>query len=66
MPHAGRKPNSEPPPTIAELVEIRRDNLLSARALPHGPERNQMRQIALSLRALLKNRKWLDANASDG
>jgi hypothetical protein len=37
---------SEPPPTIAELVEIRRDNLLSARALPHGPERNQMRQIA--------------------
>jgi hypothetical protein len=66
MPYPDRKPEFEPPRTIAEFVEIRRNNLVSARVLPRSAERNQMRQIALSLRALLKNRKWLNANTSDG
>jgi hypothetical protein len=46
----------------AELIEHRRNILRYARAFPPGPERNQHRQIALSLRALFKNRKWLDAH----
>lgn len=50
----------------AELVEHRRNILRYARAFPPGPERNQRRQIALSLRALFKNRKWLDAHTLNG
>jgi hypothetical protein len=41
----------------AELTEHRRNILRYARALPPGAERNQHRQIALSLRALFKNKK---------
>ena len=46
----------------AELVEHRRNILRYARAFPPGPERNQHRQIALSLRALFRNRTWLDSH----
>jgi hypothetical protein len=50
----------------AELIEHRRNILRYARAFPPGPERNQHRQIALSLRALFKNRKWLDTHTLKG
>lgn len=50
----------------AELIEHRRNILRYARAFPPGSERNQHRQIALSLRALFKNKKWLDAHTLDG
>ena len=50
----------------AELIEHRRNILRYARAFPPGPERNQHRQIALSLRALFKNKKWLDAHTVRG
>ena len=33
-----------------------------ARSLPPGPERNGRRQIAASLRSLVRNTKWLAAN----
>jgi hypothetical protein len=46
----------------AELIEYRRDILRYARSFPPGPERNQHRQIALSLRALFRNRDWLEAH----
>ena len=52
--------------TIAELAERRRSILLFARSLPRSPERNQLRQIALSLRALFKNKPWLDAHTLEG
>jgi hypothetical protein len=48
---------------MAELIEHRRNILRYARAFPPGSERNQHRQVALSLRALFKNEKWLDAHA---
>ena len=48
--------------SMAELVEHRRNILRYARSFPPGPERNQHRQIALSLRNLFKNQKWLDAH----
>jgi len=46
----------------AELVELRRTMLLYARFLPRGPERNQHRQIAMSLGTLFKNKRWLDTH----
>lgn len=48
----------------AELIEHRRNILRYARSFPPGPERNQHRQIALSLRALFKSSEWLQANVS--
>jgi hypothetical protein len=50
----------------AELIEHRRNILRYARVFPPGPERNQHRQIALSLRGLFKNQKWLDAHIVEG
>jgi hypothetical protein len=47
--------------SIEELVGIRRDMLRYARSFPPGADRNQRRQIALSIRTLFKNREWLDA-----
>jgi hypothetical protein len=49
----------------AELIEQRRNILRYARSFPPGPERNQHRQVALSLRTLFKNTKWLDAHTFD-
>jgi hypothetical protein len=46
----------------AELVEHRRNILRYARSFPPGPERNQHRQIALSLRALFRRKEWLEAH----
>jgi hypothetical protein len=43
-----------------------RNILRYARAFPPGAERNQHRQIALSLRALFKNKKWLDTHTLKG
>jgi len=50
----------------AELTEQRRNILRYARSFPRGPERNQHRQIALSLRALFRNERWLDTHAVEG
>jgi hypothetical protein len=43
--------------TTQELLELRRANLRHARSFPLGAQRNQHRQIALSLRAQFKNKK---------
>jgi hypothetical protein len=47
---------------MAELIEYRRNILRYARSFPPGPERNQHRQVALSLRALFRNREWLETH----
>jgi hypothetical protein len=51
---------------LKDLLEKRRDILRAARVLPVGAERNQLRQIVMSLRALCRNPKWLQANTADG
>ncbi len=66
MPSANRTPEPEPLYRIEDLKVFRRDILLCARSLPPGPERNQHRQIALSLRRLFRNQQWLDAHTLDG
>jgi hypothetical protein len=45
---------------------LRRSALMAARSLPSGPERHQRRQIAASLRNLMKNDGWLDAYVKSG
>jgi hypothetical protein len=50
----------------AELIEHRRNILRYARSFPPGSDRNQHRQVALSLRALFRNKKWLDAHTVEG
>ena len=46
----------------AELMEYRRNILRYARSFRPGPERNQHRQVALSPRALFRNRESLEAH----
>jgi hypothetical protein len=59
MPSVARElPLDQPLYSKAELIAHRRNILRYARVLPPGPQRNQHRQIALSLRALFKNKKW--------
>jgi hypothetical protein len=48
--------------SATELADLGRASILLARSLPLGAERNQHRQIALSLRALFRSEKWLGAN----
>jgi hypothetical protein len=66
MPSVHRLPTFEQRHSIEEFIQIRRDMLRFARSFPPGAERNQRRQIALSLRALFKNKDWLDANIWEG
>jgi hypothetical protein len=44
---------------LDELEELRRNMLRYARTFPPGEERNQHFHVAVSLRALFKNQKWL-------
>jgi hypothetical protein len=66
VPFTNRKPAFDRLYTIAELVELRRQMLRFSRSVPPGPERNQHRQIATSLRWLFKNKAWLDAHTVEG
>jgi hypothetical protein len=66
MPSVHRVPTFEQRHSIEEFIQIRRDMLRYARLLPPGPDRNQRRQIALSLRSLFKNKNWLNAHTWEG
>jgi hypothetical protein len=67
MPSVARDlPLEHPLYSKAELIEYRRNILRYARLFPPGPERNQHRQIALSLLTLFKNNKWLDTHTVEG
>jgi hypothetical protein len=45
--------------SLDELLELRRNLLRYARTFPPGEERNHHLQIAVSLRRLFRNEKWL-------
>jgi hypothetical protein len=51
---------------LEDLIEKRRNILRYARTFPPGTERNQHRQVAVSLRALFRNKKWLANNTNQG
>jgi hypothetical protein len=61
MPQALERASYRPRYTIAEFTEIRRNILRYARSIPPGPDRNQHRQIAVSLRRLSRSAAWRDA-----
>jgi hypothetical protein len=50
--------------TMPDLVDLRRKMLRFARLFPPGPERNQRREIAMSLRQLFENKAWLAAHTT--
>jgi hypothetical protein len=60
-----------PPPNhplycLEDLIEKRRNILRYARSFSPGAERNQHRQVAVSLRALFRNKNWLANNTNQG
>lgn len=59
MPASERLPDRAQFYTSEELHHLRRTVVRFARTFPPGSERNQHRQIALSLRALFRNSAWL-------
>jgi hypothetical protein len=52
-------PRVEPLYNPDELTDLRRNMLRYARTFPPGEERNHHLQIAVSLRKLFRNEKWL-------
>jgi hypothetical protein len=66
MPLTDRKIASPRLYTHSQLLELRRQMLRFARSLPIGPERNNRRQIASSLRSLFRNKAWLNAHTVEG
>jgi hypothetical protein len=49
-----------------ELIEHHRNILRDARLFPPGSKRNPHWQVALLLRTLFKNKKWLDTHTVEG
>ena len=66
MPSVHRLPAFEQRRGIEEFIQLRREMLRYARSFSPGAERNQRRQIALSLRGLFKNKNWLDGHTWEG
>jgi hypothetical protein len=66
MPRTTPKHEFERLYSVVELVELRRQMLRFSRSISPGPERNQHRQVATSLRWLFKNKAWLDAHTVEG
>jgi hypothetical protein len=66
MTNAALATSNHPLYCLDELIEQRRNILRHARTLPPGAERNQRRQIAVSLRVLFKNKNWLATNTNQG
>jgi hypothetical protein len=59
-------PPNHPLYCLDDLIEKRRDILRYARTFPPGAERNQHRQVAVSLRVLFRNKNWLANNTNQG
>jgi hypothetical protein len=68
MPSANQRAKSETDlhRGMAYFIEMRRNVLRYARTFRPGAERNQHRQIALSLRRLFRNKTWLESHTLDG
>jgi hypothetical protein len=66
MPSADRQHVETKRYAMAELYELRRVIIKHSRSIPHGPTRNEHRQIATSMRTLSRDRKWLAVHTVDG
>jgi hypothetical protein len=65
MPSGNPIPEPGPLYSMPNLKRFR-DILLGAKSFPTGSECNRHRQVALPLRRLFKNQKWLDVHTVDG
>ena len=65
-PNRTSEPETDNRREVAYFMETRRNVLRYARTFPPGGERDQHRQITLSLRRLFRNKKWLDSHTLDG
>lgn len=68
MPSLNRtpEPESDTRREMAYFIDMRRNVLRYARTFRPGAQRNQHRQIALSLRRLFRNKTWLESHTLDG
>jgi hypothetical protein len=66
MTKTARATPSHPLYCLEDLIEKRRKILRYARTFPPGAERNQHRQIAISLGVLFRNKNWLANNTNQG
>jgi hypothetical protein len=66
MTKAALAPPHHPLYCLDDLIEKRRNILRYARTFPPGAERNQHRQVAVSLRMLFRNKNWLANNTNQG
>jgi hypothetical protein len=66
MPSLWLKLNEHTRYSNAQLLQLRRQMLRYARSLRPGPEPNERRQIAASLRSLFRDKRWLDAHIVEG
>jgi hypothetical protein len=66
MPSANRQNVEVYRYTMAELYELRRVIIKHSRSIPPGPVRNEHRQIATSMRSLIRNEKWLAVHTVHG
>jgi hypothetical protein len=64
MPSTQRQPVETRRYTPAELYELRREIIKHARSIPPGPDRNEHRQIASSVRSLLKDTATIHADSN--
>jgi hypothetical protein len=64
-PDRAREPQPDTRRKMSYFIEIRRKMLRYARSIRPGAERNQHRQIALSLRSLFRNKTWRESHTLD-
>jgi hypothetical protein len=63
---ANRLPVEERRYTMVELYELRRVIIKHSRSIPPGLARNEHRQIAASMRSLIRDADWLAVHTVDG
>jgi hypothetical protein len=66
MPSTNRLLVEERRYTMVELYELRRVIIKYSRSIPPGPDRNEHRQVAASMRSLTRDRDWLAIHSVDG
>ena len=57
---------SRPRFSLKTLLELRKDVITRAYAMPRGHKRDRLRKFALMVRSLCRNSTWLNKNVIDG
>jgi hypothetical protein len=57
---------SKPRFSLKTLLELRKDVIKRAYAMPRGHKRDHLRKFGLMVRSLCRNSTWLNKNVIDG